>query len=85
MIGEIFHRVYNQASLTSAALTDVQPTTVAPGGATVVEFKLDVPGNYLLVDHALTRLYKGGLGILAVEGPANPAIFKAEATSGGGH
>ena len=85
VIGEIFDRVYNQASLTSAALTDVQTTTVAPGGATVVEFKLDVPGNYLLVDHALTRLYKGGLGILAVEGRANPAIFKADVTSGGGH
>lgn len=85
VIGEIFDRVYNQASLTAPALTDVQTTVVPPGGATVVEFKLEVPGAYLLVDHALTRLYKGGLGILAVEGPANPAVFKAEQTSGGGH
>lgn len=85
VIGEIFDRVYNQASITSPAATDVQTTLVPPGGATVVEFKLEVPGNYLLVDHALSRLYKGGLGILAVEGPANPAVFKAAQMSGGGH
>jgi nitrite reductase (NO-forming) len=33
-------RVYNQASLTSAPLTDMQTTLVPPGGATMVEFKV---------------------------------------------
>lgn len=77
VIGEIFDRVYDQASLTSPPLTDVQTTTVAPGGATMVEFKVDVPGKYTLVDHALSRLEKGLAGILHVTGPENPAVFKA--------
>ena len=36
-------------------LTDVQTITVPPGGAAIVEFKVEVPGNYMLVDHALSR------------------------------
>src|SRR5699024_3458670 len=50
VIGEIFDRVYDQASLTSPPLTDVQTTLVAPGGATMVEFKTEYPGKYILVD-----------------------------------
>jgi nitrite reductase (NO-forming) len=76
VIGEIFDRVYNQGSLTSPPLTNVQTTTVAPGGATVVDFKLDVPGKYMLVDHALSRVERGLVGILEVTGPDNPGIFK---------
>lgn len=76
VIGEIFDKVYNQGSFTSRVLNDVQTTTVAPGGATAVEFKLEVPGKYMLVDHALTRVERGLVGILEVEGPENPDIFK---------
>jgi nitrite reductase (NO-forming) len=76
VIGEIFDRVYSQGSLTSPPIKDVQTTTVAPGGATVVDFKLEVPGKYMLVDHALTRVERGLVGILEVTGPDNPAIFK---------
>ena len=57
-------------------MKDVQTTTVPPGGATVVEFKLEVPGKYVLVDHALTRVERGLAGILEVTGPDNPDIFK---------
>jgi nitrite reductase (NO-forming) len=76
VIGEIFDRVYEQASLTSPALTNVQTTTVPPGGATVVEFALEVPGQYILVDHALSRTQKGLAGYLIAEGPENPEIFQ---------
>jgi len=76
VIGEIFDRVYNQGSLTTAPLKDVQTTTVPPGGATVVEFKLEVPGKYVLVDHALTRVERGLAGILEVTGPDNPDVFR---------
>jgi len=76
VIGEIFDRVYNQGSVTNPPLKDVQTTTVAPGGATVVEFKLEVPGKYMLVDHALSRVERGLVGILEVTGPDNPDIFK---------
>src|SRR3990172_3073299 len=68
VIGEIFDRVYQQASLTSDPLTDVQTTLVPPGGATMVEFEIDVPGRYLLVDHALSRLERGLVGFLYAEG-----------------
>ncbi|MCC6455407.1 MAG: nitrite reductase, copper-containing [Caldilineaceae bacterium] len=76
VIGEIFDRVYDQASLTSAPLTDVQTTLVPPGGATVVEFKMDVPGRYILVDHALSRAERGLAGYLYAEGAENPTIFQ---------
>lgn len=77
VIGEIFDRVYDEGSLTSEPLTDVQTTLVPPGGSTVVEFSLDVPGRYILVDHALSRLERGLAGYLYVEGADNPAIFSS--------
>ena len=85
VIGEIFDRVYDQASLTSPALTNVQTTTVPPGGATMVEFGMEVPGRYILVDHALSRLQRGLAGFLFAEGPDNPEIFNGTPTSGSGH
>lgn len=78
VIGEIFDRVYDQASLTSPPLTDVQTTLVPPGGATMVEFKVDYPGNYLIVDHALARAEKGLAGTLVVKGKADPDIFSTQ-------
>ncbi|MCE9646873.1 MAG: nitrite reductase, copper-containing [Chloroflexi bacterium] len=85
VIGEIFDRVYDQASLTAAPLTDVQTTIVPPGGATVVEFDLQVPGRYILVDHALSRLQRGLAGYLIVEGPDAPDIFLGTPSAGSGH
>ena len=85
VIGEIFDRVYDQASLTSPALTNVQTTTVPPGGATMVEFGLEVPGRYILVDHALARLQRGLAGFLIAEGPESPDIFHGTPSEGGGH
>jgi len=82
VIGEIFDRVYNQASLTTAPMTDVQTTLVPPGGATMVEFKLEVPGRYILVDHALSRLQRGLAGYLYAEGDQNPDVFNADVSSG---
>lgn len=78
LIGEIFDKVYDQASLTSPPLTDVQTTLVPSGGATMVEFKVDYPGRYILVDHSLSRAEKGLTGFLDVEGEADPAIFHSE-------
>jgi nitrite reductase (NO-forming) len=75
VIGEIFDRVYDQASLTAPPLTDVQTTLVPPGGATMVEFTLEVPGRYILVDHALSRLERGLVGFLFAEGDENPEVF----------
>jgi nitrite reductase (NO-forming) len=85
VIGEIFDRVYDQASLTSNALTDVQTTLVPPGGATMVEFALQVPGRYILVDHSLSRLQRGLAGYLIVSGDDNKEVFNGEVTAGSGH
>jgi nitrite reductase (NO-forming) len=77
VIGEIFDRVYQQASLTAAPLTDVQTTLVPAGGAAMVEFKVDVPGRYILVDHALARLERGLVGFLYVQGPEQLQVFRS--------
>jgi nitrite reductase (NO-forming) len=85
VIGEIFDRVFDQASLTSNPLTNVQTTLVPPGGATMVEFHLEVPGRYILVDHALSRLQRGLAGYLLVEGDPAPDIFNGTPSAGSGH
>jgi nitrite reductase (NO-forming) len=61
--------------VTGASTPEVQTVNVAPGGAMVVELTLEVPGQYVLVDHALSRVERGLAAILEVEGPANPEIF----------
>ena len=76
VIGEVFERVYNLGSLTTSPMRDVQTTTVPPGGATVVDIKLEVPGKFMLVDHALSRVERGLAGVLEVSGPDNPDIYK---------
>ena len=75
VIGEIFDKVYTHGSLTSPASEDVQTVTVAPGGATVVDLTFDVPGRYIIVDHALSRMERGLVAQIAVEGPADSTIF----------
>jgi nitrite reductase (NO-forming) len=74
VIGEIFDRVYMEGGTT--VQENVQTTSVPPGGATIVEFKVEVPGTYALVDHALFRAFnKGALGQLKVLGPDAPNIY----------
>ena len=78
VIGEIFDHAYNLASLTAPPLSNVQTITVPPGGAAAVDFKVEVPGTYLLVDHALSRAARGLIGQLVVEGDEQPEIFKPD-------
>jgi nitrite reductase (NO-forming) len=77
VIGEIFDRIYNLGSFDAAdSLPDVQTVLVPSGGSAVVEFKVDVPGDYRLVDHSLSRVAKGALGILRVSGEDDPQVFR---------
>jgi nitrite reductase (NO-forming) len=85
VIGEIFDKVYPLGGVLSPPLQGIQTTSVAPGGAVITEFKLEVPGNYTLVDHALARAERGLLGILSVEGQPNPEIYNGEVMPGMGH
>ena len=61
-------------------MRDVQTTTVPPGGAMVADLKLEVPGKFMLVDHALSRVERGlALGFLHVEsGPLVRSSYHAE-------
>jgi nitrite reductase (NO-forming) len=85
VIGEIFDRVYSFGDVQSPPARGIQTVTVPAGGATIVDFRLEVPGNYILVDHALSRAERGLVGILQVEGPPNPEIFDGKVEPGGGH
>ena len=76
IIGEIFDKVWAEGSLTTAPLENVQTTLVPSAGSSMVEFKVEVPGTYLSVDHSIFRIAKGAVGLLKVDGPENPEIYK---------
>ena len=85
VIGEIFDKVYSGGGLQSEPSRGIQTVSVPPGGATMVEFTPVVPGNYVIVDHALARMERGLAGILTVEGPPNPAVYDGKVMPGMGH
>lgn len=75
VIGEIFDTVYGEGG-TVANQNNVQTTAIPAGGSTIVDFQVDVPGRYTLVDHAIFRAFnKGAVGILNVVGPENHDIY----------
>jgi len=85
VIGEIFDRLYFLGSVTAPPMTDVQTTTVPAGGSAMVEIQLQVPGNYIIVDHALSRELRGLGGMLMVEGAPAPDIINGTPVPGSGH
>jgi nitrite reductase (NO-forming) len=77
VIGEIFDRVYLEGGSTISQ--NIQTTMIPAGGAVIVEFKCEVPGEYVLVDHSLSRAFnKGAIGKLKVTGEANTKVFNAK-------
>lgn len=75
VIGEIFDVLHPEGS--TDAVRNVQTTMIPPGGAAWVEFTIDVPGTYILVDHSLSRaLHKGAVATIVAEGDEKPEIFK---------
>lgn len=76
-IGNIWKRCWPQGALANPPLAYVQTQPVAPGSCFVGEMELPVPGSINLVDHALSRVARRGLlAEIAVEGPADPSIFR---------
>lgn len=74
VIGEIFDDVHYEGG--SQINKNVQTTSIPAGGAVIVDFKVDVPGNLVLVDHAIFRAFnKGALGVLAVSGEEDLNIY----------
>ncbi len=79
VIGEIFDDVYYEGG--SELQHDVQTTLVPAGGSTIVEFKVEVPGTYVIVDHSIFRTFnKGSLGMLKVEGADDKRIYSGKQT-----
>jgi len=77
VIGEIFDRVYAEAGTRYSE--HIQTTLIPAGGAAIVEFKVEVPGSYKLVDHSILRAFnKGALGELKVEGAEAKAIYSGK-------
>lgn len=77
VIGEIFDTVYLEGG--TRVNNNVQTTLIPAGGAAILDFRLEVPGTYTLVDHSLFRAFnKGALGMLKVEGPENLAIYSGK-------
>jgi nitrite reductase (NO-forming) len=77
VIGEIFDTVYQEGG--TQASHNIQTTVIPPGGAAIVEFQVQVPGTYVLVDHALSRSFnKGALGMLKVDGPQDTLVYSGK-------
>jgi nitrite reductase (NO-forming) len=77
VIGEIFDTVFVEGG--SLQNHNVQTTLIPAGGAAIVEFKVDVPGNFIMVDHAIFRAFnKGALAMLKVEGKEDKSIYSGK-------
>ncbi len=78
VIGEIFDNVYIDGG-TEVVQKDVQTTLVPAGGSTMVEFKAEVAGTFILVDHSIFRAFnKGALGMLKVGGQETTEIYSGQ-------
>ena len=78
VIGEIFDKVYQEGGV-KVTQEQVQTTIVPAGGSAIVEFGVEVPGTYILVDHSLFRAFnKGAIGMLKVEGPENLIVYSGK-------
>ncbi len=77
-IGQIFDTVYPEGNM-SAVTHNVQTTTVPAGGSTIAEFKMSVPGTFILVDHSLERAFnRGALAQLKVTGPEDKLVYSGK-------
>jgi nitrite reductase (NO-forming) len=77
VIGEIFDNVYAEGG-SVVSQHNVQTTLIPTGGATIVEFGVEKPGDLILVDHSIFRAFnKGALGMLHVTGGDNAHVFAA--------
>ena len=77
VVGEIFTHDYLLGSLTSPPLTSVQTASVPPGAAAILEFKASIPGQFPMMDHAMTRMAKGLMATFEISGAENATLMHA--------
>jgi nitrite reductase (NO-forming) len=81
VIGEIFDKVYVEGG--NLMNENVQTTLIPAGGAAIVEFRIEVPGEYILVDHSIFRAFnKGALAQIKAEGDKNERVFSGKIQEG---
>lgn len=77
VIGEIFDRVLVEGG--TLENHNVQTTLIPAGGSAIVEFKTEVPGELILVDHSIFRAFnKGALGRIDVAGNEEKTIYSGQ-------
>jgi nitrite reductase (NO-forming) len=78
VIGEIFDRVHSWGGV-KADQDHVQTVLIPSGGSAIIEFGLDYPATYILVDHSIFRAFnKGALGMLKVTGQADSLVYSGK-------
>lgn len=77
VIGSNFRRLYRDGGVVDAPANFISTAVVPPGGATIADLKMEVPGTYTLVDHAIFRLDKGAVGYLNIAGKPRPDIYQS--------
>ena len=77
VIGEIFDKVFYEGG--TRYQENVQTTLVPAGGSAMTEFRVEVPGTLIIVDHSIFRAFnKGALGMLKVDGDDNLAVYSGK-------
>ncbi|MFI4995650.1 MAG: copper-containing nitrite reductase [Hyphomicrobiales bacterium] len=78
VIGQIFDTVWPEGNL-GAPTHNVQTTVIPAGGSAIAEFKMSVPGTFIIVDHSLTRAFnRGALAQLRVSGEENKIVYSGK-------
>ena len=81
VIGEIFDTVNIEGG--TLINENVQTTLIPAGVAAIIEFKVEVPGTFIIVDHSIFRAFnKGALAMLKVYGKENKKLYSGMQENG---
>ncbi len=77
VIGELFDKVHVEGG--TLINENIQTTLIPAAGSAIVEFVVEAPGDYIMLDHSIFRATnKGALGILSVKGEDNKKIYSGQ-------
>ena len=77
MVGENVTRYYQFGSVSLPPLEGIQTATIPPSDAGIFEVNARVPGQFTLMDHAISRMEKSDLAFLEVKDPEKIAVMHA--------
>jgi nitrite reductase (NO-forming) len=78
VIGQIFDTVWAEGNMSTPS-HNVQTTMIPAGGSAIAEFRINVPGTFILVDHSLTRAFnRGALAQLKISGDENKTVYSGK-------